>query len=268
MHNGNEPISVLLADDHALLREGVREMLEAQDDVTVVGEASDSWSAVELATELRPRIMLLDIEMPGEDAASTITRVRKLSPGTAVIILSMFEGPQLLRSLMATGIRGYLLKSSTRQELVSAIRSIAGDDKRVVLSVSHETLALVQRPGDIALSPREREILQLTAEALSNRQIAARLRLSEATVKRNLRSIFTKLGAASRIDAVNKAVSASLIAVNGSGTAADPPTAGPGSPGASLRDGHQGSHEGLQQSSSNGARRALRCAGTSPPDGG
>jgi DNA-binding NarL/FixJ family response regulator len=123
----------------------------------------------------------------------------------------MYDGPQLLRELLALGICGYLLKNSTRQELVAAIRNARADDAPVLLAVSRESLTQVQGPVAGALSGREREVLQLVGQAMSNAQIAGRLCLSEATVKRHLRNIFTKLGAVSRIDAVNKALAASLI---------------------------------------------------------
>jgi DNA-binding NarL/FixJ family response regulator len=205
--------TVLIVDDHALVREGVREILEYQDDLEVVGEAGDSEAAVALTAEKRPHVVLLDIEIPGDDVTTTVGRIRKRSPHTAVLILSMYEGPQLLQSLLQVGVRGYLLKSVTRHELVSAIRSVRLDKKRVVVSVSRESIAASQAVAPMLLSEREREVLELTAQALSNRQIASQLSLTEATVKRHLRNIFVKLGAASRIDAVNKAVAASLIEV-------------------------------------------------------
>ncbi|TDE25294.1 response regulator transcription factor [Actinomadura sp. 6K520] len=218
--------TVLLVDDHALVREGLREILGYQDDLVVVGEAGDSEGAVELAAEKRPHVVLLDIEIPGDDATTTVALIRERSPHTAVLILSMYEGPQLLQSLLDVGVRGYLLKSVTKQDLVSAIRSVRFDKDRVVVSVSRESIAASGQGGQRApggrsgpggppmiLSDREREVLELTAQALSNRQIAARLSLTEATVKRHLRNIFVKLGAASRIDAVNKAVEGALIEV-------------------------------------------------------
>ncbi|MBY8870797.1 response regulator transcription factor [Micromonospora sp. PLK6-60] len=213
MSQARDHITILLVDDHALLREGLREILEAQDDMSVVGEAGDSASALALAAESRPDVVLLDVEIPGEDVTTTVSRLRARTPDTKVIILSMYDGPQLLRSLLAAGVRGYLLKNVHRQELVAAIRSVHSDEGRIVLAVSRESLAQAEGGGTDVLSTREREVLELTAEALSNTQIASRLKLTEATVKRHLRNIFVKLGAVSRIDAVNKAAAASLITV-------------------------------------------------------
>jgi DNA-binding NarL/FixJ family response regulator len=183
--------------------------------MTVVGEAGNSQQAVSGCAEKQPDVVLLDVEIPGEDVTSTVGRIRELSPRTQVIILSMYDGPQVVRSLLAAGIRGYLLKSVHRRELMSAIRSAREEDGRIVLAVSRESLAQIQQPQAGALSDREREVLVLAAQALSNFQIATRLGLTEATVKRHLRNVFVKLGAVSRIDAVNKAIAASLITIDG-----------------------------------------------------
>ena len=206
MINQDDRITVLIVDDHALVREGLREILETQDDIHVVGEAEDSSATVTLAAEQQPDIILLDIEIPGAEVTVTVSQIRERSPDSRVIILSMYEGPQLVRALLTVGIRGYLLKSVHWQELVAAIRAIHSDRNRIVLGVSRDSLRDAQQgPSPAILSPREREVLTLVAEALSNGQIASRLRLTEATVKRHLRNIFVKLGAVSRIDAVNKA---------------------------------------------------------------
>jgi DNA-binding NarL/FixJ family response regulator len=206
MNSQGDRITILIVDDHALVREGLREILGTQDDMRVVGEAEDSISTVALATKEQPDIVLLDIEIPGGEVTVTVSQILEYSPGSRVIILSMYEGPQLVQAVLTAGIRGYLLKSVHWQELVAAIRAIYSDSNRIVLGVSRESLGPVQQgPSPAALSSREREVLALVAEALSNGQIASRLRLTEATVKRHLRNIFIKLGAVSRIDAVNKA---------------------------------------------------------------
>lgn len=205
-----EPITLVLVDDHALMREGLREILESQPDLLVVGEAGNSADAIALVTEQRPQVVLLDVEIPGGDVTDTVTTLRELAPETEIIILSMYDGPRLLQRLLSLGIRGYLLKSVSRRELVSAIHNACVQDNHVTLAVSRSSLA--QLPvSDAVLSPRELDVLSLTAQALSNAQIAARLYLTEATVKRHLSNIFAKLGAVSRIDAVNKAIAAALL---------------------------------------------------------
>ena len=206
MINQDDPTTVLIVDDHALVREGVRGILETQPDIRVVGQAGDSTTAVILATEMKPDVVLLDIEIPGGDASTTVREILDCSPQSRVIILSMHESPQLIHAMLTAGVRGYLLKSTYWEELVVAIRTVVTDTERIVLGVSRQSLQTFQQePGTSALTVREREVLALVGEALSNRQIAARLSLTEATVKRHLRNIFVKLGAVSRIDAVNKA---------------------------------------------------------------
>jgi DNA-binding NarL/FixJ family response regulator len=202
----DDAITILIVDDHTLVREGLREILQTQADLRVIGEAADSATTIALAEKERPDIVLLDIEIPGGDVTVTVREIRDRSPGSRVIILSMHEGPQLVRALLGAGIRGYLLKSVHWEELVVAIRAVHSDSNRVILGVSQESLRHVTwEPPQELLSAREREVLDLVAEAYSNSQIASRLRLTEATVKRHLANIFSKLGAVSRLDAVNKA---------------------------------------------------------------
>jgi DNA-binding NarL/FixJ family response regulator len=205
MNDEDDRITILLVDDHALVREGLRELLETQQDMCVVGEAKDSDSTVALAAAEQPDIVLLDVEIPGSDVITTVNQIRERSPSSRVIILSMYEGPQLVQALLAAGIRGYLLKSIHWQELVAAIRAVRADSDRIALGVSRESLGYIRPgPSPATLSGRELEVLDLVAQALSNGQIASRLQLTEATVKRHLRNIFVKLGAVSRLDAVNK----------------------------------------------------------------
>ncbi|WP_211212854.1 response regulator [Nonomuraea coxensis] len=201
----------MLVDDHALFREGLREILESDGDIAVVGEAGDSEGAVSAVARTRPDVVLLDVEIPGDEVTETVARMRTSSPDSRIIILSMYDGPQLLTRLLVAGIRGYLLKSVHRHELLAAVHSVHEDASRIVLAVSTHSLAHVESPRSGVLSDKEVEVLQLAAQALSNAQIARRLGVAEATVKRHMRNIFVKLNAVSRIDAVNKAVAASLI---------------------------------------------------------
>lgn len=204
-------VRVLLADDHVILRETLRECLQLEPDFDVVGDAADGAQAVALSGRLLPDVLLLDVEMPGLPVGITIPRVRQASPQTRVIMLSMHESPNLVRELLALGIRGYLNKRVSRQHLVSVIRGCMREGDEVLISVS-QFAAVAESGQDSRISAREREVLTLVAGALSNRQVAVRLGITEGTVKRHLRNIFEKLDAVSRIDAVNKAVDASLIA--------------------------------------------------------
>jgi DNA-binding NarL/FixJ family response regulator len=207
-------IRILLIDDHTLFCEALRTTLEIEDDFMVVAQAQSGPQALKLVTELRPDVVLMDAMMPGEPVTARVARLREAAPSTPLIILTMHDDPVLVQELLRLGIRGYLLKSVTRLELVAAIRAVRADEKRVVLSVSPTSLTNGRTAADRErLSDREREVLLLVAEGLSNSQIATELTIAEGTVKRHLRNTFTKLDAVSRIDAVNKALAASLIAV-------------------------------------------------------
>lgn len=205
-----EVIRILVADDHTLLREAVCEMLRLEEGFQVVGEAADGDSAVEFARQVRPDVVLLDVGMPGNQPGLTVRRLKDVAPNTAIIIVSMFTEQRLIQELLSRGVRGYLHKSVSRQELASAIRGIYRRSRgQVVISAAPPEPYPSEDRGP--LSARELEILTLVADAMSNRQIAGRLNITEGTVKRHLRNVFTKLGAVSRIDAVNKAVAESLI---------------------------------------------------------
>jgi DNA-binding NarL/FixJ family response regulator len=209
----HDVIRIVVVDDHSIVRDGLREILGSEPDLEVVADTGDSSSAVAAVEQHKPDVVLLDVEIPGEDVTVTVRKMRQVSPASRVIILSMYDGPVLVQSLLALGVQGYLLKSVTRLELIAAVRSARADKDRVVLSVSQESMmrAVDGNSGGSVLTERERAVLQLVAYAMSNAQIASRLGLTEGTVKRHLRNIFVKLGAVSRIDAVNKATTASLI---------------------------------------------------------
>jgi DNA-binding NarL/FixJ family response regulator len=206
-------VRILLADDHTLLREAMRELLGFESDFEVVGEAADGVEAVDLAGRMRPDVVLLDVEMPQNVPTETVRGIRAVSPNSRVIMLTMHDAPRLVRDMVESGVAGYLHKSIGRQALTAAIRGAlegGGRGRRILMSVTHGSLLADEAPSRL-VSPRERQILVLVAAAFSNRQIASRLSITEATVKRHLRNAFEKLGAVSRIDAVNRAAAAGLI---------------------------------------------------------
>jgi DNA-binding NarL/FixJ family response regulator len=213
------PVRIVIADDHTLFREGISEILGVAGGFEVVGHAPRGDEACRKAAETRPDVVLLDVEMPGPGVRETLARLTRLSPRPQVVVLTVHDDLALARELLALGAGAYLVKGSTRQELLSAIRSVSVERRpgHVVLSLSQQSLAAdTGQPGEV-LSAREREVLALAGRALSNSQIARRLSIAEGTVKRHLRNIYGKLGAVSRMDAVNKAVAGALIAVPGVG---------------------------------------------------
>nr|MDT0657621.1 response regulator transcription factor [Micromonospora sp. DSM 115978] len=209
-------IRVCLADDHTLLRDGIREMLSTDSEFAVVGEASTGPEAVALAVRLRADVLLLDVEMPGPGAASVIRQIARVAPRTRVIVLTMHDDPDMVYDLLRAGACAYLLKTILRDELVAALRSVVRRrSENVLLAVSRATVERLdkqkQRTAGMPLTERELDVLRLIAEAMSNAQIASRLFITEATVKRHLTNLYAKLHAVSRVDAIRKATAARLI---------------------------------------------------------
>ncbi|MEU5083595.1 MULTISPECIES: response regulator [Streptomyces] len=202
----------MAVDDHSLLRNALCELLNAEDDLEVVAQTDVSAQILELAVEHRVDVVLLDVEMPDHHAPTVVEELSSALPDLCVLILSMHDDPQLVQELMRRGARGYLHKTAHRETLLAAIRAIRGGDSHTIIAIPQsESRRSAFAPVPTGLSPREREVLTLVANALSNRQIAHRLGVAEGTVKRHLRNIFDKLGAVSRVDAVNKALDAHLI---------------------------------------------------------
>ncbi|GGK12782.1 DNA-binding response regulator [Pilimelia terevasa] len=202
VHVGTDWLRLMLVDDHTLFREGLAELLGIEADVRVVAQAADSETAVRLAAAARPDAVLLDVEMPFAPVQETIARLHDVCPTVRVLILTMHDDPLLATQVIEAGAHGLLAKSITRQQLMHAVRAVAYRDELVPPPL--------RRPGDsgpppTVLSPRERQVLELAGQALSNAQIGARLFITEGTVKRHLTNIYAKLGAVSRLDAVNKA---------------------------------------------------------------
>ncbi|MFF2526406.1 response regulator transcription factor [Streptomyces liangshanensis] len=213
--------SIVIADDHTLLRDALAELIRGVGGFEVAAAVGDAPGAVAMAAEHRPDVLLMDIEMPGnEDPGRTVRAVQAASPDTKIMVLTMHDDPRLLQSLLPLGIRGYLHKTATHHSLVAALRDACSQDG---LTVSLPPRPKAEAPPEPepalhTLSPREVEVVALVAAGLSNRGAATQLGLTEGTIKRHLRNIFAKLGAVSRVDAVNKAVVAGLIA---------PPSAAP-----------------------------------------
>ncbi|MBV9026194.1 MAG: response regulator transcription factor [Streptomycetaceae bacterium] len=210
------PIRIAVVDDHALFREGLREILRAEEGFAVVGEAADHPGALQVVGETRPDVVLLDADLCGladNDVVSTVRAMLATAPHTRVIVMSLSDQSPIVQSLLSMGARGYLLKSATRYDLIAAVRSVMADDERVVISITRSSLTQGHAPSrrPCLLSAREREVISLVAQGLTNGQAGRQLCIAEGTVKHHLRNVFSKLGATCRVDAVNKAIAWSLI---------------------------------------------------------
>ena len=197
---------MLLADDHALFREGLATFLAYRDDVTVVGQASDGTEAVELATKLVPDVVLMDIDMPGLDGIEATRRIRQALPDVRVVMLTVHDDHDLLFEAVRAGAQGYLLKHVRPEELVEQLHGLARGEaaisRRMAMQILEE-FSRLERQAEIleptgGLSAREVEILELVAARMTNKEIAASLSISENTVKNHLKNILAKLQLGSR----------------------------------------------------------------------
>ncbi len=213
-------IRILIADDHTVLRAGLRMLIGAQPDMEVVGEAANGDAAVRKALETSPDVVLLDITMPGSGGLKAIELIREECPTSRVLVLTMHDVPAYLRSALAAGAAGYVVKSAADTELLSAIRSVhrgrpALDPTlaaTVVQGALGKRVSGVQARGRLnLLSPREREVLDLVAQGYTNQQVADRLGLSVKTVETYRTRLVEKLGLRSRADLVRYAVDSGLF---------------------------------------------------------
>ena len=212
-----DTVRVLIADDHPLFREGMRGRLDRVDDITVVGEAASGDEAVELARELEPHVILMDIKMPGINGIEATREIRQASPQIGVLVLTMFEDDDSVFAAMRAGAKGYLLKDSGGEEVVYAIRAVASGEAVFGSGVAERIIGFFSGPRPATpqrafpeLTEREEEVLSLVAQGKSNQEIARQLFVSLKTVRNHVSNILVKLQVADRAQAVIRARDAGI----------------------------------------------------------
>jgi DNA-binding NarL/FixJ family response regulator len=213
----NAPSRILLADDHALIRQGIRMIIERHPDMRVVAEADDGREAIELAIAHSPDLVILDVTMPHLNGINAARELRRRMPELAILMLSMHDDEQFFHEAVAAGANGYVLKSAVDYQLVDACRAALRGDPTVFTggtrSLPAESLAR-SSSGDESLdelTPRELEVVQLIAEGRSGREIAQQLTISEKTVERHRSNVLAKLGLRDRVDLTRYAIRRGLI---------------------------------------------------------
>jgi NarL family two-component system response regulator LiaR len=211
--SNNEPIRVLLVDDHAVVRSGLGAFLLAFDDLELVGEAGGGVEAVRLCGELNPDVVLMDLMMPEMNGAEATTIIREQYPETQVIALTSYKEEELVHGVLKAGAIGYLLKNVTADELANAIRAAKAGQPTLAPEATQALIHSTTKPPDLGfdLTQREREVLSLMIEGLNNPDIAERLVVSRSTIKFHVSSILSKLGASSRTEAVALALQHNMV---------------------------------------------------------
>jgi len=231
-----EPIRVVLADDHAVVRKGIREFLEAEGDIVVVAEAADGAQAVLLVVEHRPDVAVLDVQMPGMGGIEATRRIKAQCPAVRVLILTAYDDDPYIFALLHAGANGYILKTADSAELVRALRAVHRGESALDSAVTHKVVQQLTTgrpsaslpngvPGQAAAEPRsaavwvealterEVEVLRLAAKGLTNKAIGHTLGISDRTVQGHLANIYGKLGVNSRTEAVTQALKQGWIVV-------------------------------------------------------
>ncbi len=212
-------IRVMLVDDHALFREGMRALLQSSSDIEIVGEATNGKEAIEKVSQLSPEVVLMDIAMPVMGGVEATRRIRKDNPEIGVLVLTQYEDSEYILSMLKAGAKGYIAKTATATELVAAIRAVNKGESFLYPSATTALIKeyLTRARGEQSeyerLTDREREILQLVAEGRPNQEIADRLFISVKTVLRHRTSIMEKLGFHNRTELIKYAISKGLIDV-------------------------------------------------------
>jgi DNA-binding NarL/FixJ family response regulator len=209
--NAPPPLRIVVVDDHPVVRDGLRGMLDGQPDLTVVGEASDGLEAVAVVARERPDVVLMDLRMPRMDGVAATAKIHAAQPEARVLVLTTYDQDHDIVRAIEAGARGVLLKDAPREELFRAIRSTAGGEMVLAPAVTARVFGRLRAPQEQNPTERELEVLTLVARGLTNRAIGRQLAVSEATVKTHLVHVFTKLGVADRTAAVTAALDRGLI---------------------------------------------------------
>jgi NarL family two-component system response regulator LiaR len=203
-------ISILLAEDHVVVRQGTRQLLEREPDFKIVGEAGDGEEAVRLAKELRPDVIIMDVAMPKLSGVEATRQIKAVLPAVSVLVLTGYDYDEYIFSMLEAGAAGYLLKNVSGDELIGAVRAVYAGEPMIHPDVLRKVMMRFKTPVappapvhvSSPLSEREMEVLKIAAKGMSNRDIAGELFISERTVQAHMRSVFNKLGVGSRSEAI------------------------------------------------------------------
>lgn len=214
MESGEKEITVVLADDHNVIRAGLRAMLEVEDDLRVIGEASDAQAAQKLVRDRQPHVLVLDLQMPGAEPTSDVPGLREQVPGTAIVVLTMQADPRRARDLLRAGAAGYVLKQAAERQLTAAIRAVAAGGSYIDPQLGGEVAQLGADPLE-ELGDRDRELLRLLALGHTNREIGEMLYLSVRAVEVNRAKLLEKLGLETRPELVRFAIAHGVVETGG-----------------------------------------------------
>jgi DNA-binding NarL/FixJ family response regulator len=204
----SDPIRIMIVEDHSIVRQGLVALLRTVPDFVIVAEAGDGRKAIELYRQHQPDVTLMDLRLPQMNGVEAIGRIRIDYPNARIIVLTTFDGDEDIYRALQAGARGYLLKGMTSDELVEAIRSVYAGKSRIPAPVAER---LAERMGAPALTARETEVLHLIVGGNSNKEIAAALHISEATVKTHINSLLSKLGVTDRTQAATTALQRGIV---------------------------------------------------------
>lgn len=219
MTKAERRVTVVIADDHVLVRKGTKQLLEEHPGLSVVGEASDGREAIEVANRLKPDVVLMDIAMPGTNGIEATRRIKETSPSTSVLVLTAYDDEQYIYALLDAGAAGYLLKNVSGEELARSVYAVAEGESVLHPAVAAKVFKRATRAADghpdvgemDQLTERELAVLRLAASGLSNKMIASDLDLSARTIQVHLSNVFGKLGVASRTEAVITALRRGIV---------------------------------------------------------